>query len=1410
MARTCVMVPQIKNAQGQMVESKLFRELTSFTQDRTSAVKLWGFTKMKFFQESFPDIEKDENGEPTIEALNKVFDITKLLENTTDLSAENKELRATKDGNPVLYDNIYSLIPRVTEFNNTHESTIATIVRRGDQYMIQVSHKNADSQYEHNKFLFNQDLNNKLLGLVRQLGFDVSVDSHLETNGVFDPIDAMTTAKGLKTIIKISTGIEAEESFPEEFSHMMIEGLHANSLVQRALNLLNNDELVQAVLGDSYDWYSDKYHGNKDMLKKEAAGHLLASYIKNQSMNSEDAISARPLMERIWNDIKSRFSTISEQNIDQLIAEANDTFAQLANAVQSEDILEEVDKEAIEKASTFYSSVLHVEDKTNKLESLAKKGLELSYKRYRILISRMKNNKDLKADVEAIHQIRDLIKQQEYASSCYAFLSSVERQLSELAEDMKKLSDPKAYRRDSKLSKMSRKAQFLRKVQEFSSAYEGIVKDLKHLKEMKEDGLVDLLDDDISEMRDLAIQVDDLMESLHTHYTEKRAELVTEFLSLYYTDSEITMGENKGQILSMEIMLKHAFKDISFVNKVINSLSDCGDPLLGVIDKAVKVTHKTRDRRISEALLDIRAAHQKLISSGNSTAFMNEVKNGHKTGRLICSIKELDKNGNPTGERYSLDFDRYTKERKEFIESVKAENLHWKKSKEKIKAWDKEHSEKVLIHEGTDRVEIRPSRKYYKLPAPKLNAAQQEYYDTMMEIKNELDSFLPERKTKTFNSIYVRKDTWESITSSIDDPSKVFGILSNKLKNEFLTSVDDLEYGDRSDIYGGLEEDDVQTIRGIKTELGLDNEMIQRLPIFYTTPLDDADMISDDFTSSMVAYTAMAVNYDEMNKVIDALELTRDLVMDRPVIQTSGDLIKVDQMQVGKELIQEIATTPGRNTNIGERLNQYFDMVVYGHMKGEPTIWSFEFNEKDVNIDVSKMLDNLKAYTGALGLGLNPFSGISNITVGKMQHIIDGFAGEYFNLKDLAKATTLFYKYLLPYINDIGSAQKTSFLSLLIDKYDILGDFHDKLKREGYYDSKTGKIIGNANIFIMQNIGEIYLHVIPVLAMLGNHKKYSFIKNGDKSKVYSLLEVLEESQKEFKDSSGNLIGKKLLSTGARASDVSDPEEIINELRDAGYTLVDGSTYTTEMDIDNQLFMGKVNKLFNGSFEDVDKGVVHKNAVTRLMMQFRQWMPEHYNRRYQKALYDAELNEWREGFYRTTGRFIFDCLKDVARFKFEVATRWNSLNDKEKANIKRAIAEVGMYIALGQLIGIFAGWRDKNSSYWKRMFVYQMHRMKMETAASCIFMPKAFIDNAITLLNSPAASIASIQHIEDGLSFWNINKEIQSGRFEGWSVWERDVVRACPIVNQWWKGKHFANDNFMFNMFDVQNLSWSRN
>ena len=160
--------------------------------------------------------------------------------------------------------------------------------------------------------------------------------------------------------------------------------------------------------------------------------------------------------------------------------------------------------------------------------------------------------------------------------------------------------------------------------------------------------------------------------------------------------------------------------------------------------------------------------------------------------------------------------------------------------------------------------------------------------------------------------------------------------------------------------------------------------------------------------------------------------------------------------------------------------------------------------------------------------------------------------------------------------------------------------------------------LGKDFTFIGYGAGEHLTHFVTMYAILHNTK----VKiNGETKTLYDVFSV------------GNKVD-------------GNSELIID--KNATYTNDEGQ----EVPIDNA-FLEKIrkrirytNQTMHGAMNEEDKGLIHQHMVGRFVMNLRQWMVEHYSRRFRSSHYDATLGEYREGFYNTTSKFAYADRKSV--------------------------------------------------------------------------------------------------------------------------------------------------------------------
>lgn len=1320
MGKSCIIIPTVQVG-NETRESKLFKGLLSTLGNRETAKYVYSLIKVPEVQEKLKGIKKDENGEPTVAALVKALSLDKVLNKSLELVSQKEELGAVDSkGDPIIYDSYVGIIDKVNIFNRGNEDAVADISKTAKGYIISVEQKTIDNADVPNQLLFRTALNNQLLNFMRKLGFDVKVDGSLLYDGIFDPIHAETTADNLKTVIRIAKGEIGEQAFPEEFSHLIIAGLQNNALVVRILNQLSNEEALRSILGEQYSSYYNKYSGDLSLLSQEAAAKLLYKQIINPLQNNIH------LLQRLWNFVKKMFNSKSVNDVNDIISSANQGFARIASQIKDESIMPILDRSSIMSSRPLYR--LHSE--VDKLQQLAEQALQTTSKRVAIKQRFSKSGRYERKDIKAIQNLQDLVEKKKYAKSCYTFLMDSMEQIELLQNELNHLLTIDS-RSASDLDKIRRIASTLRNIKQFIDGYEPIVRQMMSLDQLRKTDSIDITEDDAVAIQDKATQLFSIINNINQNYKELRYDLVYNFLKIYWgEDKIINVGKHKGEALTLEMILDMANKDINFIDKMVSSMSDASDPLLSLIDKSVKVAKSKRDSILQNIIAELRAAHQKLINSGvTNTEFMYERdSNGKLTGRLISDY----------------DFERFYKEREELKKHLESLGLKPYQIHSKIEAWEREHLQEVVVDTESGVTELVPIYKIDRLS--RLNPAQREYYDTMIKAKSVLESFIPKRYGNLYNAVQVRNDLVSGIAEAKNVKDAAKQVL-NSLKDNFIRRSDDTEFA-----------------QDLNVLLDFSGKPVNRIPVFYNTPLEDVNRLSLDFTSAIIAYAGMAVNYREMNRVVDVLELTRDLVKEREVKQTSGDKVISETFTILRKKFSKAYTEEGSQTNIGSRIDDYYDSVVYNKLKKDEGSWGI--------VDKAKLSDTIKSYTGVVGLGLNVFSGLSNVLQGKMQMFIEAIGKEYFNYKDLSKSKLQYYSMLPELLGELNSTKKMSKLGLLIEKFDALEEFYGNLGEQGRFKGPLARIFGSANLMFMLNMGEHYLHARTMLAIL-NHQKVLY--NGNEISMVDAFEV-----DYIKDEHGNNISANL------------------KIKD-GVTNLDGSEITSDQLIDLKMKIGKVNQSLNGAFNEDDRGAIHRYAAGRLAMQFRQWMPAHYNRRFAGTYYDATMEQWREGYYRTFFRFSLNLMKDLKDSGFQIATHWNSLNQHEKANIRRALSEILIFYTLSLLISLGGPEKDKKGLWLDRMIAYNLKRLKLETGAAMPLSPE-IIDNAWSILKSPAAAVKSVSNILDLIHFQNMFVEIQSGRYKGLSVWQRDIIEVLPVYPQIRKAVDIADEDYMFNIF----------
>lgn len=698
-----------------------------------------------------------------------------------------------------------------------------------------------------------------------------------------------------------------------------------------------------------------------------------------------------------------------------------------------------------------------------------------------------------------------------------------------------------------------------------------------------------------------------------------------------------------------------------------------------------------------------------------------------------------------------IDWVKYNEARKQALNKFIRQGKVGLALEEAMEQWQDANTEDRIVDFVSGRTEKVPNGNYRKA-FPTLTQAQQEYYNEMMQIKGELGTLLPQYAQKQYLPPQLRRSFIDAVVKSKGNPKAIAKAILNKIKDMFIIREDD-----QMDVRNGIIDGEEYGIRNG----ALDNTPYRQIPIFYVNKLKDQGELLKDFSGALQALAGTAVNYDCMNRIKDTVEFMGDFVKGQqipPDGKSQAEVIEGEGVRIFKDLRNFSAAT---NT-IGI-IDGFIDKHIYG------------VKLKDIN-KWTKLAQSLLAYTSLRSLAVNVKGAISNYLVGELQMLIESGASEFYNPLDYVWANAkVFGDNTLSApgrIMDFMTNNVNSKAVLLAQRFDPLNDIFNETAHERYFKGPLRHMVAKDFSFIGYGMGEHMIHYVTMYAILHNQKVridgkdatlYDAFYTGDKADGNS--ELLMKDKVTYKDAEGNW--------------VPVDDAFLDSIREK---------------------IRYCNQTTHGSMNEEDKGLIHQRMAGRFVMNLRQWMVEHYSRRYRGKHWDASLKEWREGYYNTVGQLFTSWARAIFNFESEYATRWSEMTDSQKANCRRAMAE---QLVLGCLLGLSFGLgepEDHKKEFWYRMWIYQTKRAIMDVRGST---PYGVPMEMTKMINSPVAATNTVNALMyPFVGLPDIDKKVKSGRYKGWNKYERNMVKYwVPLYNQIDQLEHMDEDESVYTVFE---------
>ena len=1293
MANGCVYAPK----KGAHTFYKLKKE---FGYDE--AWRIYGIAMNPKFKENYKNsLSLDAEGVPTFESL---------MSNDYILRTSNSSIREFLGKNfPKREDTIdnYNLtLEEAKTFNQSspyRNHLLATVgYNKGGDIGVVLIPRTTESEKKFAEQYATNLLNKRLSEILKPLGVNIGLLQEVEVNsgrvGVTDFSIAKRIASDSISMIRVANNMEGVSALSEEFSHLIIGAMRDTPLVKRNISALSNEDTLKEILGDDYQDVYNFYDGDLELMAEEALGHILQERLIKEVLKEDTN-----LQDRLVRNIQSKFKRIREVDVAKAINEADSSMSSLAGDILNGN-LELNKKDIIQSQREVQFNALS--KRTERNISILKNAISTESKRLKIIRG---NEKSSEYTTFVLNQLEKSLRDKDTTLGVLQYTN----------EAIKSLYNIQASLRSLNSANITEKFRILRSIRSTILSYSSFIDELNSAtldesNEEENDFLRDIVIEDktghkVVNVRDALKELNDLYKSVGKSYQKIVIPTFAEFLKpVLGEEITIEMGKKAGSKISIEELLKSSESDISLLDRWLDSMGNSSDILLRAFDKIYKNAVDSSRLKSIKDFRKIQALMQEAESYGiRSYDWMFERYNdGSLTGNYISKVNSA---------QYQKDLDEFNK----YLDDKYGKNPKGKALQGKLAErgeWYHKHSNLTIEGERVPKESIYINKDYLNL-----SENQKTIRNRFLKIKQEMDNQYPPDRVSRLKAIQLRKDGVQRFIDSAKSPSSIWSNIKEHIKEEFIDRADDdALFGGRSGI------------------LDFEGKEFMMLPVLFTTRLENPNELSTDIFGSLMAYTAASNNYSTLDYIVDPLEVGRSIVSDyREVKSTRGGLGVVERFSIlGRTFQKEAIRTNG--SNILDRLNDFFASQIYGQYYKDSGV----FNILGTKVNKNKLVSLLLRGSSLAQLGFNYLTNLANAVTGVAMQNIEAGSREFFNIRELAKADTIYIKLIGGALAEVNSRVKSNKLSLFNELFNIRNDF-DNITHNSMRKSILARIFSTDIAYLGQSGGDHWLYMRTAIAMALREKV--IVPGRGEMSLWDALEIRE------------------LPNNRDIKEMELPE---------GTTDINGESF------DIGKFSRKiahVNQTLFGIYNNDDRNAAQRVILGRLVTQYRNWMKPQFNRRFQKKQYNLDTESYEEGYYVTSGRIVLGLI----RGQYQLGAVWENLTNIEKANVRRTIVEMAQ-LAIVVILAEFINWPDDKNRPWAlKLAEYSAKRLEHELGTLA---PSPIMLQELTkTVKSPAASITQVQNLLNLFTSlmdprdWT--NEIESGKYEGMSTLERNALKS---------------------------------
>lgn len=774
---------------------------------------------------------------------------------------------------------------------------------------------------------------------------------------------------------------------------------------------------------------------------------------------------------------------------------------------------------------------------------------------------------------------------------------------------------------------------------------------------------------------------------------------------------------------SLVNLLREAEKDESLIDFLINPLISSDDASLGLFAKAIKSqleTARLKDiEKIKEMAEQIDAYEASTSANIDNKAEFYDGMFVENSYTYIDTETKEKVTVNRTSFVEKEDMAKFIQAKKDMYASLgeipvaldpknptATEKKLIRDYRDKVKEWYKENKEAISEEEQEAKIQAKIAE-IEKLSgtAEAKKRMYEEWLDTVYSPNPYGDPFPIGEFTRP-NSKKYTSDKWKAMYNEDGKPKNAKGELHQALVKMYREAQEKLPPSQRPGMRlpsipkTTFEREFMNTLKtkgkdavkimAFDTEFGLadfNENGVKSLPIYYTQPMDSAD-VSLDLARSVLLFNSMVNRYDALNEVHGEINLMQAVIQKRETAETNSKGEAKKDVFAYKQALKRLLKIEG-DSNSKNHLDAFIDMIVYGEMQK---------SEELFGLSTSKIVNSLSAYSAITTIAADVLKGVANNLQGNIQMIIEANSSQFFSKADLAKAIAFYAANIPSMLADFGKRTPASFIGKLVELYDGLqGSFVDQYGKT-VTSSVAIKLMSTDTLFFNQHFGEHEIQISGMLALMFS----TFVIDKATGEKISLLEA-------------------------------------HQKYDTTKEIYANTDFTEKKRQDFQNRLHALNKRMHGVYNSFDMGTAQRWSLGRLAVMYRKHLAPGYKRRFKGLSADQELGTFTEGFYVT---FWQTFGKDLVTFKWNNIQNWSTYSAFEKAQTKRVIAEISIILTTAALVSILTSMGDDDDelkeSYMYNFVLYEMIRMNSETAA--YISPR----DAYRVVKSPSAMTGTLE------------------------------------------------------------------